>query len=70
MMGDKIYNYADITKFRNKECLECDNGILTYTGSSPNGGWVAYYKCIVCGTKYNFTESDMGQTMPHLDSDA
>lgn len=70
-MQGKIYNQDEInSKFRKKECLECKSGNLNYVGSSPNGGWVSYYKCDKCNTRYSFQETDMGQTLPHLVSNA
>ena len=50
--------------------MECDCGKIKYTGSSPNGGWVSYYECESCKTKYEWQDSDMGQTLPDLRSNA
>ena len=68
IMG-KTYSQDEInSKFRKDECLECEEGKLKYTYSSPDGGWMSYYKCGKCGAKYKFQETDMGQTLPHLES--
>jgi len=65
------YSQEDIFhKFRNKKCLECEDVELESKGSSPNGGWVYYYECNSCAVKYEFQESDMGQSQPYLISDA
>ena len=65
----KVYTQEDIdSKFRNNKCLECKDGELDYTGSSPDGGWVSYYQCDNCHTQYQFQETDMGQTLPYLES--
>tara|TARA_R110000850_G_scaffold26227_1_gene75212 strand:- start:263 stop:709 length:447 start_codon:yes stop_codon:yes gene_type:complete len=58
------------SKFRKEECLECNDGKLNYTGSSDFGGWVMYHKCDKCNIKYEFQETDMGQTQPYLVSNA
>jgi len=65
----KEYSQDEIrSKFRKKECLECKNGNLISNGTL-SGGWVSKYKCDKCGINYEFTESDMGQTLPFLESD-
>jgi len=53
-----------------KRCLECVKGKVIHTGNSPQGGWVAYYTCDCCGTNYEYQDSDMGQTLPSLRSNA
>lgn len=78
MLGDvilmKIYSLQEIKdlwwKHNNKKCLECDYGEIKHTGSSPNGGWVSYYECESCKTKYEWQDSDMRQTLPDLRSNA
>ena len=66
----KIYSQEEIkSKFRKNKCLECIDGKLLYDGILPSG-WIAKYKCSKCGIIYEFTESDMGQTLPYLESDA
>jgi hypothetical protein len=69
----KVYTLQEIKDkwwAKDKECLECESGKLECTGSSPDGGWVVYYKCNKCDTKYEWQDSDMGQTLPDLRSNA
>lgn len=70
----KVYTFEEIKdlwwKHNNQNCLECEKGKLNYTGKSPQGGWVTYYTCDCCGTKYEYQGSDMGQTIPDLRSNA
>lgn len=69
-MQDKEYSQDEIkSKFRKKKCLECDKGNLIYN-SALSSGWVHRYGCDNCNTKYEFQESDMGQTLPSLKSNA
>jgi ferredoxin-like protein FixX len=66
----KQYSQDEIrNKFRQRNCLECETGKLQSMGTS-SGGWVYIYKCDKCNTKYEFQETDMGQTLPYLESDA
>jgi hypothetical protein len=70
----KIYSLQEIKdiwrKYKAKKCLECDNGEIVRNGSSPNGGWVSYYKCTSCKTEYEWQESDREQSEPDLRSNA
>ena len=70
----KDYSYQEIKdiwyKHDCKKCIECGGENVKYTGSSPHGGWVSYYECEDCKTKYEWSDSDMGQTIPSLSSDA
>ena len=69
-MDCKRYSQEEIkSHFRNKKCLECDEGTLVYYGTT-NDGWTYKYSCDNCQTRYEFTESDMGQTLPLLESNA
>lgn len=71
MMKNKTYTQEEInSKFRKKECLECESGKLHRADTSQSGGWVAYYNCDKCNTRYEFQETDMGQTLPYLESNA
>ena len=64
-MEGKTYSQNEISeKFRNKKCLECTEGILVLISS----GWVSKYKCTNCNIRYEFQESDMGQSLPYLES--
>jgi len=70
----KSYSLQEIQKLwwagQIKRCLECVKGKVIHTGNSPQGGWVAYYTCDCCGTNYEYQDSDMGQTLPSLRSNA
>ena len=67
-MNGKEYTQDEIRdKFRNHICIECEGNELTF---DVVNGWVSKYKCPDCGINYEFTESDMGQTLPHLESNA
>jgi uncharacterized protein (DUF983 family) len=52
-------------KFMKSQCLECDKGKLIHTITD---GWISYYLCLNCKTKYEFQGSDNGQTLPFLES--
>lgn len=69
-MKGKEYSQEIIrNKFRLKICPECDEEKLVPNGHTDSG-WILKYKCISCKTRYEFTESDMGQTLPRLESNA
>lgn len=68
-MGKKYSEKEIFSKFINHECLECSAGDLIYTGTK-NNGWTCLYTCNNCGVKYEYEDSDMGQTPPYLKSDA
>lgn len=66
-MSKKKYSLVDIHRFiARKKCPECDYP-LKHTGNSPNGGWVYYYSCVGCSRKFEFQDSDMGQSLPSLE---
>ncbi len=70
-MKGKTYNKEEIeSKFKKGKCLECDNGKVERNGSSPNGGWVDYYRCDSCKTRYEFQDNGMGETFASLESNA
>lgn len=56
------------TEFENKQCLECNDGILIYQGNGDFQGWINYYVCSNCKVRYEFIGSDMGQSLPSLKS--
>jgi len=67
-MEGKTYSQEEIkSKFRNDKCLECPDGNIY---REAGGGWVSRYSCDSCNTRYEFQESDMGQTLPRLESNA
>jgi hypothetical protein len=67
MIGKEYTQHEISSKFRKKICLECENGKLEYNGHKD---WIEFYKCDSCKTKYEFQETDMGQTLPRLESNA
>ena len=61
----KEYNGWD---FNYVDCPECLSNSLSRKGSKKYcGGWVSYYKCNTCDSKYRYTPTDMGQSIPVFD---
>lgn len=60
----KKYSIRESYNFNGKVCPECF-GILKYDGSKEDG-WTEQYHCIFCKEKFEYIQSDMGQSDPYL----
>jgi RNase P subunit RPR2 len=49
-------------------CVECGGSLSRNDDYDYNSEWWISYTCDDCGTKFRYMPSDMGQTLPALES--